>query len=195
MASLLWTTKQQQQQRAPNNVLFTHLSPRQVANKAYNLAIKKLERDDKRSRPRYNVRERLLLCHTITKAEQFLQKRTVRTNRRVMAFENDDDDDIENPTNAIHQHQQQQQQQQQQHDDLQHHLVAYHSPLAEGSSPQSPLLPMGNNAFVIPQDDDDYLQYPSLLTVPTQSTTDCRSSIQTTNNTHQHLTSLITSII
>ncbi|KAI8642734.1 hypothetical protein BD408DRAFT_416139 [Parasitella parasitica] len=67
------------------------LSPRQVANKAYSLAIKKLDRDDNRRRPHYTVRERLLLSHTMTKAEDLLNKRTARSNRRVLASEFDDD--------------------------------------------------------------------------------------------------------
>lgn len=69
----------------------SNLSPRQVANKAYSLAIKKLDRDDKRRRPHYTVRERLLLSNTMTKAEDLLNKRTPRSNRRVLASEFDDD--------------------------------------------------------------------------------------------------------
>lgn len=69
----------------------SNLSPRQVANKAYTLAIKKLDRDDKRRRPQYTVRERLLLSNTMAKAEDVLNKRTPRFNRRVLACEVDDD--------------------------------------------------------------------------------------------------------
>ncbi|CAO3656280.1 unnamed protein product [Mucor fragilis] len=69
----------------------SNLSPRQVANKAYSLAVKKLDRDDKRRRPHYTVRERLLLSNTMTKAEDLLNKRTPRSNRRVLASEFDDD--------------------------------------------------------------------------------------------------------
>lgn len=197
MASLLW--KQQQQQRSPSTLFSstTTLSPRQVANKAYSLAIKKLDRDDKRSRPRYNVRERLLLCHTLTHAEQFLQKRTARTNRRVMAFEEDDDAF----DNALIVEQQQQQQEQQQpllppggdafiipHDDEedQHIQQHYLQP-----PPPSLLLPMGNNAFIIPQDEDDFLPSSSPLAssflIPTS---DCRLLSR-----QPHLASPIASII
>ncbi|OBZ84236.1 hypothetical protein A0J61_07716 [Choanephora cucurbitarum] len=68
----------------------TALSPRQIANKAYTLGCKKLDRDDKRSKQKYHVRERLLLCNTIAKAEEVLNTRTRRTNRRVMAAEDED---------------------------------------------------------------------------------------------------------
>lgn len=77
------------------------LSPRQVANKAYSLAIKKLDRDDKRRRPHYTVRERLLLSNTMTKAEDLLNKRTPRSNRRVLASEFDDDVSICPPATNI----------------------------------------------------------------------------------------------
>lgn len=70
----------------------SNLSPRQVANKAYSLAIKKLDRDDKRRRPQYTVRERLLLSNTMIKAEDVLNKRTPRFNRRVLASENHNED-------------------------------------------------------------------------------------------------------
>jgi hypothetical protein len=73
------------------NSTTSNLSPRQVANKAYTLAIKKLDRDDKRCRPQYTVRERLLLSNTMAKAEDVLNKRTPRFNRRVLACETDDD--------------------------------------------------------------------------------------------------------
>ncbi|KAI8642525.1 hypothetical protein BD408DRAFT_416374 [Parasitella parasitica] len=77
----------------------TTLSPRQIANKAYSLGCKKLDRDDKRSKQRYHVRERLLLCNTISKAEEVLNARTRRTNRRVMSAE---DDEEENYNNSSH---------------------------------------------------------------------------------------------
>ncbi|KAL9560144.1 hypothetical protein PS6_000351 [Mucor atramentarius] len=79
----------------------SNLSPRQVANKAYSLAIKKLDRDDKRRRPHYTVRERLLLSNTMTKAEDVLNKRTPRSNRRVLASEFDDDLSICPPATHI----------------------------------------------------------------------------------------------
>ncbi|ORX55032.1 hypothetical protein DM01DRAFT_1335322 [Hesseltinella vesiculosa] len=76
---------------APSTIFTTSkLSPRQVALKAMNLGCKKLERDDRRSRPQYNVRERLLLCNTISQAEEVLNKRKGRTNRRVMAAEEEE---------------------------------------------------------------------------------------------------------
>lgn len=70
----------------------TTLSPRQIANKAYTLGCKKLDRDDKRSKQKYHVRERLLINNTISKAEEVLNTRTRRTNRRVMAAEDEDED-------------------------------------------------------------------------------------------------------
>lgn len=69
----------------------SNLSPRQVANKAHALAIKKLDKDDKRRRPQYTVRERLLLSNTMARAEDLLNKRTSRLNRRVLAVEHDDE--------------------------------------------------------------------------------------------------------
>lgn len=181
MASLLWTKNSKSNSRAPSTIFSnssSNLSPRQVANKAYSLAIKKLDRDDKRSRPHYNVRERLLLCNTLSRAEQFLQKRTARTNRRVMAFEDEDvcgskEEERRAPTEPV--------------------VVEHHSPLChmeeddddeeetddddEPSTPEEDplnmalasksLSPMGTNAFVIPQDDDDFLQhYPSSFLIP-----------------------------
>ncbi|KAL0079896.1 hypothetical protein J3Q64DRAFT_1751673 [Phycomyces blakesleeanus] len=84
--------------RAPSTVFSTAaMSPRQVANKAYSLACKKLDRDDRRSRPRYNIRERLLLCNTINKAEDVLNKRTQRFNRRVLSIEDEDFGHSETP--------------------------------------------------------------------------------------------------
>ncbi|KAG1112512.1 hypothetical protein G6F42_014721 [Rhizopus arrhizus] len=74
----------------------TTLSPRQIANKAYSLGCKKLDRDDKRSKQQYHVRERLLLCNTISKAEEMLNARTRRTNRRVMSAEDDEEENYNN---------------------------------------------------------------------------------------------------
>ncbi|KAI9307891.1 hypothetical protein BJ944DRAFT_228230 [Cunninghamella echinulata] len=78
--------------RGPPTTIFAskQLSPRQIATKALTLGCKKLDRDDKRSRPLYNVRERLLLCNTIARAEEVLNKRTRRTNRRVMSAEDEE---------------------------------------------------------------------------------------------------------
>ncbi|KAI8147929.1 hypothetical protein BJV82DRAFT_664268 [Fennellomyces sp. T-0311] len=70
------------------------LSPRQIANKALSLGYKKLDRDTKRTRPKYDFRIRVLLYNTITAAENVLNKRTRRTNRRVMAAEDEDDDHV-----------------------------------------------------------------------------------------------------
>ncbi|SAL97706.1 hypothetical protein [Absidia glauca] len=78
------------QRGAPSTPFTSKLSPRQIATKAMTLGCKKLDRDDKRTRPQYNVRERLLLCNTIAHAEQVLNQRTRRTNRRVMSMEDDD---------------------------------------------------------------------------------------------------------
>lgn len=74
----------------------TTLSPRQIANKAYSLGCKKLDRDDKRSKQQYHVRERLLLCNTIAKAEEVLNARTRRTNRRVMSAEDEEEENYNN---------------------------------------------------------------------------------------------------
>lgn len=65
-----------------------NLSPRQVANKAYQLGMKKLDKDDKRKRPQYSVRERLLLSNTIVKAEEMLNK----SKCRIPTCTSDDDD-------------------------------------------------------------------------------------------------------
>ncbi|KAI7908256.1 uncharacterized protein BX663DRAFT_493535 [Cokeromyces recurvatus] len=77
-----------------NNTMVTDksLSPRQIANKMYTLAIKKLDKDNRRSKPQYSVRERLLLTNTIIVAEEFLRKPVNRLNRRVLAFEDDQND-------------------------------------------------------------------------------------------------------
>ncbi|CAO3650273.1 unnamed protein product [Cunninghamella blakesleeana] len=244
MASLLWG-RNKSNQKAPSTIFSSNnnLSPRQVANKAYSLAIKKLDKDDKRHKPKYHVRERLLLCNTLSRAEQFLQKRTARTNRRVMSFEEEDgpissDDDVATVNSInIANHQDNSAdgssllsiQQQHQYDHQFHH-VEHHSPLSHSDSDESDnnneinpfepyqqevqqqeqqellynnnnsyhhnnnnnntssslssmdlttmksLAPMGDNAFVIPQDDEDYLQYPSFL-IPNSSmvSPDCRS--------------------
>ncbi|KAI8380820.1 hypothetical protein BD560DRAFT_432010 [Blakeslea trispora] len=50
------------------------MSPRQTANKAYSLGLKKLDKDEKRRRPQYSIREKLLLSNTLVKAEQLLNK-------------------------------------------------------------------------------------------------------------------------
>lgn len=90
-SSTIWSKRTSKQ--APCTIFSsTSLSPRQIANKAYTLGYKKLDRDDKRSQQKYHLRERLLLYNTITKAEEVLNARTRRTNRRVMAAEDDDDD-------------------------------------------------------------------------------------------------------
>ncbi|KAI9354683.1 hypothetical protein BD770DRAFT_391998 [Pilaira anomala] len=92
MATTIWSNKRNTRS-APCTIFTstTTLSPRQVANKAYSLGCKKLDRDDKRSKQRYHVRERLLLCNTIAKAEEVLNARTRRTNRRVMAAEDEEE--------------------------------------------------------------------------------------------------------
>ncbi|KAI8997498.1 hypothetical protein BDB01DRAFT_771326 [Pilobolus umbonatus] len=69
----------------------TSLSPRQIANKAYTLGNKKLDRDDRSSKQKYHMRERLLLYVTIAKAEEVLNSRTRRTNRRVMSAEEEEE--------------------------------------------------------------------------------------------------------
>lgn len=122
------------QRGAPSTPFTSKLSPRQIATKAMTLGCKKLDRDDKRTRPQYNVRERLLLCNTIAHAEQVLNQRTRRTNRRVMSMEDDDtyfdqsintpkdnNDDEDDSRKKFHQ---------QQH----HHQREEHSPLRSSSS-------------------------------------------------------------
>ncbi|KAI8880974.1 hypothetical protein K501DRAFT_286625 [Backusella circina FSU 941] len=98
---------------APSTLFTLQLSPRQVANKAYSLGCKKLDRDGKRSKQRYHVRERLLLCNTIAKAEDVLNSRTRRLNRRVMSAEDDEEDSSDEFTMKHQEH---------------HH--EHHSPLA-----------------------------------------------------------------
>ncbi|KAI7897030.1 uncharacterized protein EV154DRAFT_490241 [Mucor mucedo] len=92
MATAIWSNKRN---KAPCTIFSsTTLSPRQIANKAYTLGCKKLDRDDKQSKQKYHVRERLLLCNTIAKAEEVLNARTRRTNRRVMAAEDEEADEF-----------------------------------------------------------------------------------------------------
>ncbi|GAA5809394.1 hypothetical protein MFLAVUS_002802 [Mucor flavus] len=86
-----WINKSKKNNNSTASNANASLSPRQVANKAYSLAIKKLDKDDKRRRPQYSVRERLLLSNTMNKAEDVLNKRTTRLNRRVLSFESDED--------------------------------------------------------------------------------------------------------
>ncbi|CAO3685397.1 unnamed protein product [Umbelopsis vinacea] len=69
----------------------TASSPRQVATRAYSLACKKLDRDERNDKPKYAIRERLLLYRTMLQAEEVLQKRTRRTIRRVMDAEEDEE--------------------------------------------------------------------------------------------------------
>jgi hypothetical protein len=79
-----WISKRNNNNNSPQN-----LSPRQMANKAHSLAIKKLDRDDKRKRPQYSIRERLLLSKTMVKAEEVLNKKP--TMHRSTAYFDDDD--------------------------------------------------------------------------------------------------------
>ncbi|KAI9282257.1 hypothetical protein BY458DRAFT_497643 [Sporodiniella umbellata] len=78
---------------APCTIFTANLSPRQIANKAYTLGCKKLEKDDKRNHPKYQLRERVLLGNTISKAEESLNAKTKRHNRRVVSAEDEDDHD------------------------------------------------------------------------------------------------------
>ncbi|KAI8370402.1 uncharacterized protein BYT42DRAFT_582269 [Radiomyces spectabilis] len=93
MPSPMWTKK--------SNNRSAIMSPRQIANKAHTLAYKKLDRDEKRSHPRYTIRERLLLWNTISEAEALLNKRTYRANRRVLAAEDDEPGAVPEPQ-SIH---------------------------------------------------------------------------------------------
>lgn len=79
--------------RNHTNSVSQNLSPRQMANKAHSLAIKKLDKDDKRKRPQYSIRERLLLSKTMSKAEEVLNKKPTMY-RSAVSF---DDDDIMPP--------------------------------------------------------------------------------------------------
>ncbi|KAI8060938.1 hypothetical protein BC940DRAFT_310994 [Gongronella butleri] len=98
MASPVWTNRSPLRNglAKPPSPLFAQkhnsLSPRQVAHRTYSTSLRKLDQDAKRQRPKYQVRERLLLCHTMSSAEQFLHKRVMRTNRRVMALEEEEDE-------------------------------------------------------------------------------------------------------
>ncbi|KAI8140287.1 hypothetical protein BJV82DRAFT_581268 [Fennellomyces sp. T-0311] len=91
------------------------MSPRQVASKAYSLACKKLDRDERRRRPSYDVRERVLLYNTMNKADNVLNKPKARTNRRVLAAE-DDEVGYDDPPQCNQHHQ--------------HYPPHHHSPLA-----------------------------------------------------------------
>ncbi|KAI8370683.1 uncharacterized protein BYT42DRAFT_583350 [Radiomyces spectabilis] len=168
--------------RAPTTIFATStLSPRQIANKAITLGCKKLDRDDKRSRPRYHMRERLLLCNTIAKAEEVLNQRTRRTNRRVMAAEEDDSEF------SIEEHMEHQKHQQLHH---QHHSDE-HSPLRsstadedqdttmdEATSPSNHkndaappfLIPSAENAPIIPRDCRIIVTHNSISSVPIATT-------------------------
>ncbi|KAI8985042.1 hypothetical protein BDB01DRAFT_788711 [Pilobolus umbonatus] len=75
---------------ARNNMKSSNLSPRQVANRAYSLAFKKLDRDEKRRKPQYSVRERLLLSYTINRAEDLLNKHSPRS-RKILNVDHDGD--------------------------------------------------------------------------------------------------------
>ncbi|KAI7849096.1 hypothetical protein BDC45DRAFT_521543 [Circinella umbellata] len=79
---------------APTTLFSNVLSPRQLANKTITLGYKKLDRDSKRQRPQYNFRIHVLINNTIAKAENVLNKRTQRTNRRVMAAEEESEEDF-----------------------------------------------------------------------------------------------------
>ncbi|KAI9258998.1 hypothetical protein BDA99DRAFT_538920 [Phascolomyces articulosus] len=103
------------------NTLFTstrNMSPRQVASKAHSLACKKLDRDEKRRRPSYHIRERVLLNNTMIKADALLNKRQARTNRRVLAAE-DDEVGYDDPPQTQQHHQ--------------HYPPHHHSPLAHSN--------------------------------------------------------------
>ena len=101
---------------APNTIFTStrNMSPRQVASKAHSLACKKLDRDERRRRPSYHIRERVLLQNTMNKADTVLNKRQARTNRRVLAAE-DDEVGYDDPPQQQHQ---------------QHYPPHHHSPLA-----------------------------------------------------------------
>ncbi|KAI9470578.1 MAG: hypothetical protein EXX96DRAFT_362188 [Benjaminiella poitrasii] len=89
--TLFPTWMKQKASTTTNNIL----SPRQIANKTYTLAIKKLDKDNKSCKPHYSVREKLLLSNAMVFAEEFLNKRTPRSSRRVLAFEDEYDDTIQ----------------------------------------------------------------------------------------------------
>jgi hypothetical protein len=98
----IWSKRNNNLNHAPRTVFSTsQLSPRQIANKAYSLGCKKLERDDKRTKQQYHVRERLLIFNTIAKAEEVLSSRTRRTNRRVMNAEDNEEEALKEITERI----------------------------------------------------------------------------------------------
>jgi hypothetical protein len=98
----IWSKRNNNLNRAPRTVFSTsQLSPRQIANKAYSLGCKKLERDDKRTKQQYHVRERLLIFNTIARAEEVLSSRTRRTNRRVMNAEENEEEALKEITERI----------------------------------------------------------------------------------------------
>ncbi|KAI9489323.1 hypothetical protein BDB00DRAFT_941736 [Zychaea mexicana] len=105
---------------APSTIFTStrNMSPRQMATKAFSLACKKLDRDEKRRRPSYHIRERVLLYNTMNKADSVLNKRQTRTNRRVMAAE-DDEVGYDDPPQSNHHHQ--------------HYPPHHHSPLAHSN--------------------------------------------------------------
>ncbi|KAI7882832.1 hypothetical protein K492DRAFT_175899 [Lichtheimia hyalospora FSU 10163] len=110
----MWNNKRS----APATPFARQLSPRQVASKAHSLACKKLDRDDRRRRPQYHMRERVLLYNTMSSADTYLNKRTARSNRRVLAAEEDDLVGYdEQPQNHHHNNQ--------------HHPPHHHSPLCD----------------------------------------------------------------
>jgi hypothetical protein len=78
-------------QAANSSITPSAASPRQVATRAHSLACKKLDRDERKDKPKYAIRERLLLYRTMVQAEEVLQKRTRRTIRRVMDAEEDEE--------------------------------------------------------------------------------------------------------
>ncbi|ORY98846.1 hypothetical protein BCR43DRAFT_488272 [Syncephalastrum racemosum] len=114
----MWSKKRS---NAPSTIFSRGtMSPRQVATKAYTLACKKLDKDDHRRRPHYHVRERVLLNNTMNKAEDVLNKRNPRFNRRVLAAEDDEHEYDLNPQESVA------------HDYFHHHQNNHHdSPLHE----------------------------------------------------------------
>lgn len=150
MATAIWSNKRN---KAPCTIFSsTTLSPRQIANKAYTLGCKKLDRDDKQSKQKYHVRERLLLCNTIAKAEEVLNARTRRTNRRVMAAEEEEEADefSAKHTTSIKDH---------------------HSPLRSSSSQDE------EESIIIPNNTSSFNNNSSIL-LPR----DCRNAISPTIN-------------
>ncbi|KAG2219097.1 hypothetical protein INT45_005828 [Circinella minor] len=89
-----WSKKSNNNNNSAPTTLFSNvLSPRQLANKTITLGYKKLNQDSKRQRPQYNFRIHVLINNTIAKAENVLNKRTKRTNRRVMAAEEESEEE------------------------------------------------------------------------------------------------------